>query len=87
MSLPLRVALHYTSRYDRPMWSADRLHPGHCRHRLLARSFAELLARREVPVVQSPSLVPTSRPLTRAERFRRMATRGALREDGGSAWA
>lgn len=62
--------------YDRHMWSVDRLHPSEAGHRLLARSFADLLAGRGVPVLDPPSPVPTSPSPTRAESVRWMATKG-----------
>lgn len=62
--------------YDRRMWSVDRLHPSEAGHRLLARSFADLLVRCGVPVPRPPSLVPTSPPPTRAERLAWLATKG-----------
>jgi lysophospholipase L1-like esterase len=63
--------------YHRRMWSVDRLHPSEAGHRLLARSFADLLAHRGVEVPRPPSLVPTSPPPTRAASVRWMATKGA----------
>jgi lysophospholipase L1-like esterase len=62
--------------YERRMWSVDRLHPSEAGHRLLARSFADLLAHRGVAVAQPPSLVPTSPPPTRAASVKWMATKG-----------
>jgi lysophospholipase L1-like esterase len=62
--------------YDRRMWSVDRLHPSEAGHRLLARVFADELARRGIAVPQPPSMVPTSPPPSRAASVAWMATRG-----------
>jgi hypothetical protein len=58
------------------MWSVDRLHPSERGHRLLAASFAELLAARSFPLHAQPGLEPTSRPPTRRAEVVWMATRG-----------
>jgi len=62
--------------YDRRMWSVDRLHPSEAGHRLLARAFAELLARRGLDVPAPPSLEPTNPPPTKGASVRWMATKG-----------
>jgi lysophospholipase L1-like esterase len=62
--------------YDRRMWSVDRLHPSEAGHRLLARSFADVLARRGFTVPEPPSMTPTSPPPKRSASVRWMATKG-----------
>jgi lysophospholipase L1-like esterase len=69
-------AAGHPSTYDSPMWSVDRLHPSERGHRLLARSFAELLADRGFPVRQLPALAPSNPEPTRRAQAWWMATRG-----------
>jgi lysophospholipase L1-like esterase len=69
-------AAGHPSTYDRRMWSVDRLHPGELGHRLLARSFADLLADAGWPVYRRPALTADGpRPRLGAQ-ARWMATRG-----------
>lgn len=47
--------------YDMQMWGIDKLHPSERGHRMLARSYAELLLRRGLRIVSLPALEPTNR--------------------------
>jgi len=62
--------------YERRMWSVDRLHPSEAGHRLLARAFADMLARRGMAVPRPPSMIPTSPPPRRSASVAWMATKG-----------
>ncbi|WP_308307557.1 SGNH/GDSL hydrolase family protein [Streptomyces sp. ISL-10] len=61
---------------DRSMWSADRLHPGERGHRMLARSFHDLLAARGLVHGRPPSTEPQRPRPTRAEALLWLATAG-----------
>ncbi|GIH12890.1 SGNH/GDSL hydrolase family protein [Rugosimonospora africana] len=59
--------------YERRMWSVDRLHPSERGHRLLARSFADLLG---LPPARWPDAEPSNPPPTLTSELRWMATKG-----------
>lgn len=61
---------------DRSMWSADRLHPGERGHRMLARSFHDLLSARGLVHGPPPSTEPDRPRPTRAEALLWLATAG-----------
>lgn len=61
---------------DRSMWSADRLHPGERGHRMLARSFHDLLSARGLVHGPPPSTDPDRPRSTRAEALLWLATAG-----------
>lgn len=62
--------------YDRRMWSVDRLHPSERGHRLIARSYHELLGEAGVALGEAPGAEPINPPPTRRDQFRWMATKG-----------
>jgi lysophospholipase L1-like esterase len=63
--------------YERPMWSADRLHPSERGHRYIAGCFHDRLAAHGQPVGPRPAAEPTSPPPTRYDTTAWMATKGA----------
>jgi lysophospholipase L1-like esterase len=69
-------AAGHPSTYDRRMWSVDRLHPGELGHRLLAVSFADLLAEAGWPLYRRPAPEAGGPPPTRRAQARWLATRG-----------
>jgi lysophospholipase L1-like esterase len=69
-------AAGHPSTYDRRMWSVDRLHPGELGHRLLAASYADLLAETGWALDRRPALDAGGSPPTRRAQARWMATRG-----------
>lgn len=62
--------------YDRRMWAVDRLHPNERGHRLIARSFHNLLAAAGHPVGPPPDLEPANPPPSRLAEIVWMATKG-----------
>jgi lysophospholipase L1-like esterase len=63
--------------YDPRMWSIDRLHPGERGHRLLARSYFDLLAAGGFPVGRKPAAEPTSPPPSQWAQARWLVTKGS----------
>ena len=73
--------LHYDAAgspatYEKRMWAVDRLHPNERGHRLIARSFHELLIAAGMPVGPAPDAEPQNPPPTRWAEFAWMATKG-----------
>ncbi len=73
--------LHYDAAgcpatYDKRMWAVDRLHPNERGHRLIARSFHELLHAAGIPIGPAPEAEPENQPPTRWAEFAWMATKG-----------
>ena len=62
--------------YDRRMWAVDRLHPNERGHRLIARSFHNLLAVAGHPVGPPPDPEPANPPPSRLAEIAWMATKG-----------
>src|SRR5690348_14496897 len=62
--------------YERRYWSVDRLHPNERGHRFIACRFHALLATSGVAVGPGPDPEPSSRPPTRRDEARWMATKG-----------
>jgi lysophospholipase L1-like esterase len=62
--------------YEKRMWAVDRLHPNERGHRLIARSFHDLLAGAGLPVGPAPDSEPQNPPPTRWAEFAWMATKG-----------
>lgn len=62
--------------YERRMWAVDRLHPNERGHRLIARSFHEMLAAAGHPLGPPPAAEPGNPPPTRVAEFAWMATKG-----------
>jgi GDSL-like Lipase/Acylhydrolase family len=62
--------------YDPRMWSVDKLHPSERGHRLLAASFADLLAGAGVPVHEKLDIEPTSPEPSRIGQMWWLASRG-----------
>jgi lysophospholipase L1-like esterase len=62
--------------YHRSMWSIDRLHPGERGHRLIAHSYAVMLAGRGVPVHRLPELDAVNPEPARLAQLGWLATRG-----------
>lgn len=69
-------AARHPQTYDRRMWSVDRLHPSERGHRLIARSYHELLRDTGVALGEVPGAEPVNPPPTRRDQFRWMATKG-----------
>src|SRR6185437_3978525 len=73
--------LHYDAAgspatYEKRMWAVDRLHPNERGHRLIARSFHDLLIAAGMPVGPAPDAEPQNPPPTRLAEFAWMATKG-----------
>jgi lysophospholipase L1-like esterase len=73
--------LHYDAAgtpatYEKRMWAVDRLHPNERGHRLIARSFHELLHAAGLPVGPAPDSEPQNPPPSRWAEFAWMATKG-----------
>jgi len=73
--------LHYDAAgspatYEKRMWAVDRLHPNERGHRLIARSFHELLHAAGVPIGPAPDEEPQNPPPSRRAEFAWMATKG-----------
>jgi len=62
--------------YDKQMWAVDRLHPNERGHRLIARSFHQLLDAAGHPVGPPPDPEPTNPPPGRWAELAWMATKG-----------
>jgi lysophospholipase L1-like esterase len=62
--------------YEKRMWAVDRLHPNERGHRLIARSFHDLLTAAGLPVGPAPDAEPQNPPPTRWAEFAWMATKG-----------
>ncbi|HET9894466.1 MAG TPA: SGNH/GDSL hydrolase family protein [Streptosporangiaceae bacterium] len=62
--------------YDKRMWAVDRLHPNERGHRLIARSFHDLLRGAGLPVGPAPDPEPENPPPTKRAQFAWMATKG-----------
>lgn len=62
--------------YHRNMWSVDRLHPGERGHRLIAHSYAVMLAGRGVPVHRLPELDAVNPEPPRIAQLGWLATKG-----------
>jgi lysophospholipase L1-like esterase len=62
--------------YERRMWAVDRLHPNERGHRLIARSFHDMLAAAGYPVGPPPAAEPANPPPTRVAEVAWMATKG-----------
>ncbi len=62
--------------YEKRMWAVDRLHPNERGHRLIARSFHDLLTGAGLPVGPAPTAEPENPPPTRKAEFAWMATKG-----------
>ena len=73
--------LHYDAAgspatYEKRMWAVDRLHPNERGHRLIARSFHDLLIAAGMPVGAAPEEEPQNPPPSRAAEFAWLATKG-----------
>jgi len=62
--------------YEKRMWAVDRLHPNERGHRLIARSFHDLLLAASLPVGPAPDAEPQNPPPSRKAQFAWMATKG-----------
>lgn len=62
--------------YDKQMWAVDRLHPNERGHRMIARSFHNLLADIGHPVAVAPAAEPSNPPPGRMAEITWMATKG-----------
>jgi lysophospholipase L1-like esterase len=71
-------AATHPSTYDPRMWSVDRLHPSERGHRMLAVSYADLLAEAGVPVHERPDPEPGSPEPRRRDEVWWLATQGTL---------
>ncbi len=73
--------LHYDAAgspatYEKRMWAVDRLHPNERGHRLIARSFHDLLRAAGVAIGPAPDAEPQNPPPTRRAEVAWMATKG-----------
>jgi lysophospholipase L1-like esterase len=64
--------------YEKRMWAVDRLHPNERGHRLIARSFHDLLSVAGLPIGPAPDAEPQNPPPTRWAEFAWMATKGTV---------
>jgi lysophospholipase L1-like esterase len=64
--------------YEKRMWAVDRLHPNERGHRLIARSFHDLLTGAGMPVGPAPDAEPQNPPPTKSAQFAWMATKGTV---------
>ncbi len=62
--------------YEKRMWAVDRLHPNERGHRLIARSFHDLLTAASVPMGTIPDAEPQNPPPTKLAQFAWMSTKG-----------
>lgn len=62
--------------YDGHMWAVDRLHPNERGHRLIARSFHDLLAAAGHELGPAPAAEPANKPPSRLAEIGWMATKG-----------
>jgi lysophospholipase L1-like esterase len=62
--------------YEKRMWAVDRLHPNERGHRLIARSFHELLRGAGLPVGTAPDAEPVNPPPSKWAEFTWLATKG-----------
>lgn len=62
--------------YEKQMWAVDRLHPNERGHRLIARSFHDLLRGAGLPVGPAPEAEPSNPPPSRWAQFAWMSTKG-----------
>lgn len=62
--------------YEKQMWAVDRLHPNERGHRLIARSFHDLLVATGMPVGPAPGAEPENPPPGKWAEFAWMATKG-----------
>ncbi|MFJ8582586.1 SGNH/GDSL hydrolase family protein [Micromonospora sp. NPDC093277] len=69
-------AASHPETYRSSMWSVDRLHPSERGHRLLAGSYADLLAARGHPVYARPDPKPGNPPPTRRQQLAWLAVKG-----------
>ena len=60
------------------MWAVDRLHPNERGHRLIARSFHDLLDATGMPVGPAPGAEPENPPPGKWAEFAWMATKGTV---------
>jgi lysophospholipase L1-like esterase len=62
--------------YEKRMWAVDRLHPNERGHRLIARSFHDLLAATGMPIGPAPDAEPQNPPPSKLAQFAWMSTKG-----------
>ena len=62
--------------FEKLMWAVDRLHPNERGHRLIARSFHELLCSAGLPIGPAPDAEPQNPPPSKRAEFAWMATKG-----------
>ena len=62
--------------FEKRMWAVDRLHPNERGHRLIARSFHDLLHAAGLPMGPVPSPEPENPPPSRWAQFAWMSTKG-----------